>query len=523
MNGAMQVICISRGAVGGGRELAERLAEKMGYACVSREELIEAAVKEGIQVGKLEMAMIKPRAFSERLAAEKEYYLAFSTAYLCDRAIEGRLVYHGRTGHLLLPGVSHVLRVRVVSDEERRIRAVMNKMGIERAKASRYVEEVDEDRRRWVKSMYGVLVEGAINYDIIVNLEQMSVENAASALMGMAQLPDFQMTPASKKAMLDLRLGAKARLALARDERTHRATFKVRADSGVVTVTYLPQDSRLAEFIPEILRPLAGVSEARITMAMTNLLWIQQEYQPHSETYDKVVEIATKWNAAVELVRLAPEQESVSALDAVAQEVTADATDYKRREYDGGIEEDSPEPLGENEGLRTTLDELARVGRSGGGRTVYGDQRELVGTLDGNVPYTLAVIGDVFLSKGHAARLRATRDLQSVVSEHIKAPVVTADELGSQYLTGKRDVFRTAVFLTLTVVIYVLLFTNQDLVLGFLSHSGWYADAIEGTFLARFGWISRLVVSAAVVLLIPILAYSYGSVTSAILKWIKME
>ena len=117
----MQIICISRGTLGGGRELAERLAKKLGCACLSRERLIEAATDEGIQVGKLEMAMIKPRGFSEQLAVEREHYRAFSTAYLCDRALEGRLVYHGRTGHLLLPGIDHVLSVRVVSDDEQRI------------------------------------------------------------------------------------------------------------------------------------------------------------------------------------------------------------------------------------------------------------------------------------------------------------------------------------------------------------------------------------------------------------------
>jgi hypothetical protein len=84
-------------------------------------------------------------------------------------------------------------------------------------------------------------------------------------------------------------------------------------------------------------------------------------------------------------------------------------------------------------------------------------------------------------------------------------------------------VIRTAAFLAVTLAIYFLLFTNQELVLGFLAHSGWYAEAIENTFLARFGWLSRVIVSAAVLLLIPIVAYSYGSVTSAILKWIKME
>ena len=73
----MQIICISRGTLSGGDALAERLAKKLGCASLSREELIEAAIKEGIQVGKLEMAMITPRIFSEQLAVEREYYRAF--------------------------------------------------------------------------------------------------------------------------------------------------------------------------------------------------------------------------------------------------------------------------------------------------------------------------------------------------------------------------------------------------------------------------------------------------------------
>src|SRR4030042_438309 len=117
----MQIICISRGTFSGGKTLAEKTAVKLGYRCLSREVLIEEATRAGVAVGKLEEAMLKPHIFSERLALEREHYHAFSTMFLCERATEGRLVYHGRTGHLLLPGVSHVLRIRVVADMESRI------------------------------------------------------------------------------------------------------------------------------------------------------------------------------------------------------------------------------------------------------------------------------------------------------------------------------------------------------------------------------------------------------------------
>jgi hypothetical protein len=341
--------------------------------------------------------------------------------------------------------------------------------------------------------------------------------------MNMAQLPDFQMTPASRRSMEDLRLAAKARTMLAQDERTHTASVKVRADGGVVNVTYLPQDAGLAQTIPEVCKDLPGARDIRVTMAMTNLLWIQEEFQPHSELYEEVVELATKWNAAVELIRPAPEEESPAAEEGTLEKAVGEAGRLASREYDGGIEEDVGEEELANGGLKDTLDELARVGRSGGGRVVYGDPNQLVDTLDRSVPYTLVVLGDLFLSKGHAARLRATRDLRSFLGDRIKAPVVTADELGGQYFFGGRDILRTAVFLVLALAAYFLVFTYQEPVLGFLVHSGWYAEAVEDTFLSRFDWMSKLVVSLVVFLFVPFVAYSYGSVARAVLKLIKME
>jgi len=519
----MQVICISRGTLRGGKELAERVAKKLGYACLSREQLMEAATKEGILVGKLEMAMVRPGIFSERLALERDQYLAFSTVYLCEKAMGGGLVYHGRTGHFLLPGVSHVLRARVLADEEYRITAVMRELGLDRVKARRYIEDVDEDRRRWVRSMYGVSWDEAANYDVVLNLAHMNVENAAAVLMNVAQLPDFQITPASLRSMEDLRLGAQARMLIARDERTHRASVKVRADRGVVNVTYLPQDSEIAVAIPEVCKGLTGLREIRTTMAMTNLLWIQERFEPHTKLYDEVVEIATKWNAAVELVRVAPQEEQPAPGQASPMEGQEQAVQAAGQKDTGGIEDDAPEAENGNGGLQTTLDELARVGRSGGGRVVYGEPQQLVSSLDRTVPYTLVLVGDMFLSKGHAARLRATRELRAFLSDHIKAPVVTADEMVGQFLFGKRDIARIAGYLAVTVVLYLVVFSHPDPILEFLAQAGWYADKVKEGFLSGAPWVAKLIVSLVVFLFVPIVAYSFGTVARGLLKLAKIE
>ncbi len=507
----MHVICISRSLHSGGTELAGRLAEKLGSACLSREALIGAAVKEGIQVGKLEMAMVKPGRFSERLAVEKEHYQAFSTGYLCERAAEGTLVYHGRTGHLLLSGVSHVLRVRVVTSREKRIASAMQKLGLNREKAQTYLDDVEEDIRRWVQSMYGMAWDDHSHFDMIVNLEKMSIESAAAALVSVAQLPDFMITPASKMAMDDLWLAARARVLLARDKRTYGARFKVRASDGTVNVTYLPQDAGMAEAVQAVIEPMEGVAQLSATMAATNILWIQETFDSGSDAFREVVEIATKWNAAVELIRLVagvevPGQQEPSALQPPGE---GDGPAPESGEFNGGIEDDTEDkPDGDDGGLKSTLDELARLGRSGAGRTVVGGSELLLDSIDRTIPYTLVVVGDVFSDKGHAVRVRMKRELQGMVSEAVRVSAVGSEELKSQYLFGGRDFLYLLALVALTAVIFFLVFSHQQQVLSFLTAAGTKA---------------RLLAAGAVVLFVPLVAYLYGSAAKLLMKMIKME
>jgi hypothetical protein len=419
--------------------------------------------------------------------------------------MEGPLVYHGRTGHLLLKGVEHVLRVRVLADDEYRIKATVRSLGVDRDRARRYLNAVDEDRRNWVRSMYGASCEDASQYDVTVNVEQMSVDNAASALVGVAQLPDFQMTPASKRAMRELLLSANARLRLARDERTHRGSFSVSAHHGIVTVMYLPQDMEVAEDIHRVLDGLDGADEIRATMATTNILWVQEAFDHTSETFEEVVEIARKWNAAVELVRYIPGEDDGGA----GPDETAVTDEPPIAE--AGIEEDGVEEAPDTGGLRVTLDALARVGRSGGGRNVHGERGSLVAACCGSVPYSLVVLGNLFLGKGPAAKQRMTRELQDTIGSRLRGPVVTADELRAQYLFGGRDLIRLLGFLAFVVGIYVLVFTHDERVLTFLA--GQWSDSA----------MTKFVVAGVVFLFVPIVAYAYGAVTRSVMKLIKME
>lgn len=471
----MALIFISSESESARERLAERLAQQLGCECLCREDLVREAMEEGIPVGKLEAAIMKSPAVSERLVRQKELFMSFVTCVLCNRAGKGNLIYHGRAAHLLLQGIPHILRVRLVVDHETRVEEAMEQLGLEREKASEQVKSVDENTRRWVRHFYGADLYDTAHYDLVVNLTNMSVPNACEMLRHMAELPDFEFDAATRAALANRSLETRARMRLASDRRTADAGLRARAENGVVTVTYMPRQRRVAEMIPKALEGLEGCNELMCTMADANILWIQEKFDPESEAFRQLNEIARRWDAAIELARF-------SAVD---------------------------EPAGDDGGVAATIAALISAGRSGGAWTIKGDSGALLSAVRGDVNYGLIAAGDCFLSKPAKTRTRMLRELAGHLAERVDAPVVTTDELQQKYLVGPKQLLKMLVCMVATAVLYFLVFYFQETILSFLGASG----RLE----------LKLMRVTALLLFIPLIAYLYSTVTSLFLKILKFE
>ena len=488
-------------------ELARALAKKTNWPVLSREELVDQARTLGIKMGRLEMAMIKAPGKAEKLAREKDLYLAFLTSTLCEKARQGDLIYHGRAGHLLLPGVSHRLRVGLTAPWEARIKKTARALNMTPDKAELYLSQLDEDVSKWIRYVHQVDGRDPNYFDVFVNLENMGLSNAAGILCGMAELPDFQATPASTKLLDDLYLASQAKLRLALDERTQEGEFQVKADQGVITVTYPPQQQKFSKQISPVLSDLQGCREILCTMAETNILWVQERFDAESENFQQIIQLAQRWGAAVELLRMSPPSELTGDLSLIDAD-----NDFKSEScsvYDGGVEDDEPGAEKEDGGLSRTQEALVSLGRSGGRHTVCGGADKILERVQGAGNYTLVVIGDMFLSKGHSTRTRQTRELALNIRDRLKAPVITADELKSRFLFGKRQAVALLGFLALIVVVYGLAFTNQEAVKSFLS----------GAFHQHYKWLTAV----GVAVISPFIAYAYGKVTGLALKIINID
>jgi cytidylate kinase len=197
----------------------------------------------------------------EQVAGERISYLNYVRAALCERAQHGHLVYHGHAGHLLLAGVSHVIRVRVVADLEYRIKSAAERRTLSRKEAIAYIKKVDQERVKWTRFLYGVDWHDPGLYDVVVNVERLGVDGACELVVRMTELDPFKPTPASQKALDDLALSSRVWAALASDPRTAASDLRVEADDGLVTVNGTTGSQEVVEAIPVVAGQISGVRE----------------------------------------------------------------------------------------------------------------------------------------------------------------------------------------------------------------------------------------------------------------------
>jgi cytidylate kinase len=260
----MAIITISRGSMSGGEALAKCLAERLQYPSVGREIVVEAAERAGVPEATLARKFEHSPTLWGRLTSDRRIYVTAVQAALAEHAAGGDLIYHGLAGHLLLKGIPNVLRVRLVAPLEARIRAVVEQKNLSREDAIQYIEKVDENRVRWTRLLYDVDWRDPSIYDMVINLESMSIETACSVVANAAQQPEYATTETARKILQDFLLSCRVKLALAGDPQTRGLNLEARGDDGRVEISgeipsaeMLTHASRRTE--DEILRVAQGV------------------------------------------------------------------------------------------------------------------------------------------------------------------------------------------------------------------------------------------------------------------------
>jgi len=254
----LSIITISRGSYSRGKEIAEKLAERLGYDCICRESLFEDVEGLDARDAKLISAVDDIPSVFSRFQHGRETFITFIQSTLMQKLRKDNVVYEGFVGHVFLKDIPNILKVRIISGYEDRVNIVSERDRISKDQALKLIKIIDGKRKKWSQYLYDIDPSDSNQYDLVINVDQIPMEVAVDTLVKISGLTQFKMTSEAMKKIGNLALAAQMRNALLHNY----SGVEVSAKEGKVFVStdissksrieLIAEIERLAKIIPDL-------------------------------------------------------------------------------------------------------------------------------------------------------------------------------------------------------------------------------------------------------------------------------
>ncbi|KKS52545.1 MAG: Cmk3 [Parcubacteria group bacterium GW2011_GWA2_42_28] len=183
-------ITISRESGSGGRPIAEMvakalkfelldesLAEEVAKSAKKRKELIESVdEKSRGLVTDVIQSVLNPEYISDIT------YIRHVTRVILLKAHKGKVVILGRGANFMIPSEAG-LRVRIQAPYKIRVKRAIKYEKIDFDRARDIIQKVDTERKEFVRQYFGKNISNANFYDLILNTEHMTMEDARDLIL----------------------------------------------------------------------------------------------------------------------------------------------------------------------------------------------------------------------------------------------------------------------------------------------------------------------------------------------------
>lgn len=255
--------------------MAEELAMRLGYPCVSREDIIRDAVRQ-FNVSEEKLTSTLAGKSGSRIGAlgGEAAHLNYLRVALLEKVLDGKIIYHGHAVQYLLGKMKGALRVRINADMTYRINSAMRQHRLSREQTTTMINELDKQSARWARVMYGVDWNDPFLFDVVFNLECLSIQSVVDILVQMTMLDEFTPDESSRKTLENLRLESMVWAVLAKGRRTHAASVDVSADNGRVTIRGSVGSKQVVNEIIAVAQNVPGVRSVTSHIGIgSNWLW----------------------------------------------------------------------------------------------------------------------------------------------------------------------------------------------------------------------------------------------------------
>ena len=251
----MAVITISRGSYSKGVEIAEKVSHKLKYNCISRESLLESSEEFNTPDMRLIHSLEDIPSIFKRFRYGTDTYVSKIRALILRNLKNDKTVYHGFAGHHFVKNISNVFKVRILANQEHRIKFVMERDKISREDAAAFIDKIDEQRRNWSRYLYGIDIRDAGQFDLTLNLDKISTDDAIETICHLTESEQLKTTSESQREIDNMSLESEVRLVL--PDLGHN--IEISANEGKVTLKgFVSAENDIAKYI-EATNAVTGV------------------------------------------------------------------------------------------------------------------------------------------------------------------------------------------------------------------------------------------------------------------------
>lgn len=184
----MAIITVSRKVASLGDETSNELAKILGYKFVERKELEQCLINKGMSNEKLKKYDEKRPSFWASLSKDRDEYFDLLREVVYEIANKGNSIFIGRGGFAILRNIPGVYTVRLVSDDETRLKRIQNEFKFCEAKAKDLIKESDSNREGFHKCFFNVEQEEATFYNMVLNTSQITATEATNIIKAAFEL-----------------------------------------------------------------------------------------------------------------------------------------------------------------------------------------------------------------------------------------------------------------------------------------------------------------------------------------------
>ena len=192
-------ICFSRKIGVGAMEIADILAEKIGYRVADREVIEHISNNSDLSIKTVdffdEHYPGKMNELSALLFREKSFtmsdYVRHLISAVFSMASAQPTIFVGRGTHLILPQDSQ-LAVRFISSKSYRIKRLSEILNVEEEAAEKKIDEVDKGQRGFFKKVFGKKDASPYEFDIVINCDFITQPEWAAEIVSQAFKEKFK-------------------------------------------------------------------------------------------------------------------------------------------------------------------------------------------------------------------------------------------------------------------------------------------------------------------------------------------